>query len=70
MKKLFLLGMFFAFLSPVSANQLFILTSEEEPDVTVSMKYILGRGGGERTSEEYSAAIPPHTDHDHPEDDK
>ena len=49
MKKLFLLGIFFAFLSPVSANQVCILTSEEEPDVTISMKYILGRGGGEGT---------------------
>ena len=47
MKRLLLISLFFGLISPaVNAKSLCTLTSEEEPDVTITMKYILASGGG------------------------
>ena len=48
MKKLFIV-ILITIIPPIYADSLCTLTSEEEPDVTISMKYISGRGGGEGT---------------------
>ena len=50
MKKLFLLSLIFGLISPsVNAKSLCTLTSEEEPDVTITMKNVLAIGGGTGT---------------------
>ena len=50
MKKLFLLSLIFGLISPsVNAKSLCTLTSEEEPDVTITMKNVLATGGGTGT---------------------
>ena len=50
MKKLFLLSLIFGFISPsVNAKSLCTLTSEEEPDVTITMKKVIATGGGTGT---------------------
>ena len=47
MKRLLLISLFFGFMSPaLNAKSLCTLTSEEEPDVTITMKYVLASGGG------------------------
>ena len=45
MKKIFFLGLISAFLSPIQAEPICTLTSEIEPDVTITLKY-RGSGGG------------------------
>ena len=45
MKKLFFLSLISAFLSPIQAETICTLTSEVEPDVTITLKYT-GSGGG------------------------
>ena len=50
MKKLFLLSLIFGLISPsVNSKSLCTLTSEEEPDVTITMKNVLATGGGTGT---------------------
>ena len=50
MKKLFLLSLIFGLISPsVNAKSLCTFTSEEEPDVTITMKNVLATGGGTGT---------------------
>ena len=50
MSKLFFISLFFGLISPsASANSLCTLTSEEEPDVTITMKSALLSGGGTGT---------------------
>ena len=47
MKRLLLISLFFGLISPaVNAKSLCTLTSEEEPDVTITMKYVPAVGGG------------------------
>ncbi len=47
MKRLLLISLFFGLISPaVNAKSLCTLTSEEEPDVTITMKYVRATGGG------------------------
>ena len=47
MKKLFLLSLIFGLISPsLNAKSLCTFTSEEEPDVTITMKNVLATGGG------------------------
>jgi len=45
MKKIFFLSLISAFLSPIQAQKICTLTSEVEPDVTITLKYT-GSGGG------------------------
>ena len=45
MKKIFLLSLISTFLSPIQAETICTLTSEVEPDVTITLKYT-GSGGG------------------------
>ena len=49
MKKIFLLSFLLSITSPVYANSFCKLVSEKEPDVTITMKYVLGMGGGRGT---------------------
>ena len=49
MKKIFLLSFLLSIASPVYANTFCKLVSEEEPDVTITMNYVLGMGGGRGT---------------------
>ena len=50
MKRLFLISLFFGLIFPsVNAKSLCTLTSEEEPDVTITMKSVLLSGGGTGT---------------------
>ena len=47
MKRLFLISLIFALISPaVNAKSLCTLKSEEEPDVTITMQYFRASGGG------------------------
>ena len=46
MKSLLLLPLLLGFISPVMAKEICTLTSEIEPEVTITMKYIPSRGGG------------------------
>ena len=44
-KQIILISFLF-FVSPINAKELCTLTSEEEPDVKITMKYVLASGGG------------------------
>ena len=45
MKRLFLLPLLLGFISPVMAKEICTLTSEVEPDVTITLKYTGSAGG-------------------------
>ena len=45
MKRLLLAPLLLSFIAPVMAKEICTLTSEEEPDVTITLKY-RGSGGG------------------------
>ncbi len=49
MKRLLLLSLLIGLIPPVKADSLCTLISEEEPDVTITMNYVLGMGGGRGT---------------------
>ena len=49
MKRALFLSIIFGCISPIYADSLCTLTSEEEPDVEITMKYVLGMGGGRGT---------------------
>ena len=49
MKKIFLLSFLLSISSTVYANSFCQLVSEKEPDVSITMKYVLGMGGGRGT---------------------
>ena len=49
MKKIILLSFLLSITSPVYANSFCKLVSEEEPDVTITMKNVLASGGGTGT---------------------
>ena len=45
MKRLFFLPLLLGFISPVMAKEICTLTSEVEPDVTITLKYTGSAGG-------------------------
>ena len=45
MKRLFLVPLLLGFISPVMAKEICTLTSEVEPDVTITLKYTGSAGG-------------------------